>query len=251
MATNTRPTKVPMDRNRKIALAAGALYIATFVTSIPAVGLYHTALHDPAFLTGTGSTGSVALGAWLEVLCAVTGIGTAVALYPIVKRASSCRAVGFVASRTLEAAMIFVGILSVLSIVTLRSDVAAGTDPATLTGSWHSLVAVHDWTFLMGPGFMPALNAMFLATVLYRTRLVPRIIPTVGLIGAPLLFLSSTVTLFGGWEQLSRPAALLAFPIAAWEFSVGMWMLVKGFNSSPVLESSDEVPTVYVTAAAA
>ena len=146
---------------------------------------------------------SVQLGAFLEMLCAVTGIGTAVVLYPIVKRASSGRAVGFVASRTLEAAMIFVGILSVLSMITLRQDVAAGTDAATLTGSWHSLVAVHDWTFLMGPGFMPAFNALFLATVLYRTRLVPRIIPTIGLIGAPLLFLSSTVTMFGGWEQVS------------------------------------------------
>ncbi len=86
--------------------------------------------------------------------------------------------------------------------------------------------------------------------MLYRTRLVPRIIPTVGLIGAPLLFLSCTVTMFGGWEQLSRPAAALTFPIAAWEFSLGMWMLVKGFNASPVLEARDEDFSDYVPAAA-
>lgn len=230
-------TRVPMDRNRKLAAAAGALYLATFVTSIPALGLYDTALHDVDFLSGTGSVGSVQLGAFLEMLCATTGIGTAVVLYPIVKRVSSTRGIGFVASRTLEAAMIFVGILSILSMITLRNDIAAGTDPATLTGSWHALVAVHDWTFLLGPGFMPALNALCLATVMYQSRLVPRIIPTIGLVAAPLLFVSSTVTMFGGWDQVSGPALFLALPIAAWEFSLGAWMLVKGFKPSPALSS--------------
>ena len=247
MSTTTVATKAPMDRTRKIALAAGVLYLATFATSIPALGLYDTALHDVGFLNGAGNAGSVQLGAFLEMFCALTGIGTAIVLYPIVKRVDNTRAIGFVASRTVEAAMIFVGILSVLSIVTLRDDVAAGSDPATLTASWQTLVAVHDWTFLLGPGFMAVFNALCLAVVLRRSGLVPRTIPTIGLVGAPLLFMSSTVTMFGGWEQTSGTALALTIPIALWEFSVGMWMMVKGFNRSPVLDAIEETPPIHVT----
>lgn len=143
--------------------------------------------------------------------------------------------------------MIFVGVLSVLSIVTLRQD-AAGSDSASLTTAWHSLVAVKDWTFLLGPGLMPAVNALCLATVMYCSRLVPRWIPTVGFIGAPLLVLSSTVTLFGGWEQVSVPAMALGLPIAAWEFSLGMRMMVKGFQASPVAAVTPEPTPAFAIA---
>ena len=106
---------------------------------------------------------------------------------------------------------------------------------------------MHDWTFLLGPGFMPVFNALCLAVVLRRSGLVPRIIPTIGLIGAPLLFLSSTVTMFGGWEQTSGTALVLALPIALWEFSVGMWMAVKGFKPSPVLDAVNEDAAAHAT----
>ena len=102
-----------------------------------------------------------------------------------------------------------------------------------------ALIAIHNWTFLVGPGIMPAVNALCLATVMYRSRLVPRIIPTVGLIGAPLLLASSVATLFGAWDQVSGPAFLLALPIAAWEFSLGIYLTVKGVRSS----SEDAGPT--------
>jgi hypothetical protein len=248
MAKSTTTTKVPMDRTRKIALAAGVLYLATFATSIPALGLYDTALNDVAFLSGAGSEGSVQLGAFLEMLCGITGIGTAVVLYPIVRRVDRTRAVGFVASRTLEAAVISVGIISMLAMVALRHDVAAGTDVASVTGSWHVLVGLHDVSFTLGPGYMPAFNALCLAYVMRKTGLVPRVIPTIGLVGAPLLFISTTVTLFGGWESVSAPAMLMALPIAAWEFSVGVYMAVKGFQPSPVLVAEDAEP-VSLTAA--
>lgn len=250
MATTTTSTKVPMDRNRKIALAAGLLYLATFVTSIPALGLYDVALNDVGFLSGAGSSGSVRLGAFLELFTGLTGIGTAIVLYPVVKRYDATRAVGFVATRTFEAAMISVGIISMLALVTLRGDVAAGADAASLTASWSSLVAVHDWTFLLGPGYMAVFNALCLAVVMRRSGLVPRIIPTIGLIGAPLLFLSSTVTMFGGWDQVSGPGMVLALPIATWEFSLGVWMTCKGFKAVPAVTADDEVPSRYAVAAA-
>src|SRR5918911_3604192 len=142
----TATTKPPMDPTRKAALVAGLFYIGTFVFSIPALGLYDGVLHNRNFVLGSGSAQGVLWGALIEILTALTGIGTAVALYPVIKRYGPGRAVGFVASRTLEAAMIFAGVLAVLAVYTLRHDYA-GTDPAALTTSANSLVAVKNWTF--------------------------------------------------------------------------------------------------------
>ncbi len=237
-----------MSPLRKTALAAGLLYIATFVFSIPALGFYDGVLNNPDFVLGAGSDSGVLWGALFEVITALTGIGTAVVLYPVIKRHGPTGAIGFVASRTLEAAMIFVGVISLLGVYTLRQDLA-GTDAAGLTTTADALVAVKDWTFLLGPGLMAAINALCLATVLYRSRLVPRIIPTIGLIGAPILLASSTATLFGAWDQVSAPALLCALPIAAWEFSLGVWLTVKGFRTSPITEipapaaTPDRVPS--------
>src|ERR671933_2107619 len=213
----TGTDKPPMDPTRKAALYAGLFYIATFVFSIPALGLYDGVLNNPSFVLGAGSDQAVLWGGLIEVLTALACIGTAVALYPVIKRHGPGRAVGFIASRTLEAAMIFTGVLAVLAVYTLRHDYAAGTDPAALTTSANSLVAVKNWTFLLGPGLMACVNALCFATIMYQSRLVPRWIPTLGLIGAPLLLASSTATLFGAWDQVSTIAMLTALPIAIWE----------------------------------
>lgn len=234
MAIVRNPEPNSMDADRKTALVAGALYIVTFVGSIPALALYHDILKDPSYVLGHASDAGVRVSALLEIICALAGIGTAVVLHRVVKRSDPTRALGFVASRVWEAAMICVGVMSVLAIVTLHHD-AAGASGATadsLVGPARAFVALHDWTFLVGPGLAPAINAMCLATVLYRTRLVPRIIPTLGLIGAPMLVVSSVATLFGVFDQVSSAAFVLALPIAAWEFSLGVWMVVKGFKPS-------------------
>lgn len=228
--TATGTARPPMDAARKAALAAGLFYIATFVFSIPALGLYDGVVNDPNFVLGAGSDQGVLWGAIIEVITALTCIGTAVAVYPVVRRYGPGRAVGFVASRTLEAAMIFTGVLAVLAVYTLRQDLA-GADAVGLTTAASALVAVKDWTFLLGPGIMPAINALVFATILYQSRLVPRWMPTVGLIGAPLLLLSTTAVLFGAWEQVSAPSLAAALPIALWEFSVGVYMIVKGFKT--------------------
>ena len=151
-------------------------------------------------------------------------------LYPLIKRHGRTNAVGFAASRTLEAAVITMGVIALLAVYTLRQDLG-GTDAAGLSTVAHALVAVHDWSFLAGPGIMPAINALCLATVLYRSRLVPRLLPTVGLIGAPLLVASSLGTLFGAWDQVSVTAMLFALPIAAWELSLGVYLTVKGVRT--------------------
>jgi hypothetical protein len=219
-----------MDATRKAALYAGLFYIGTFVFSIPALGLYKGVLDDPNFVLGSGDDQGVLWGGIIEVLTALTGIGTAVAVYPVIKRHGPSRSIGFVASRTLEAAMIFSGVLAVLAVYTLRQH---GGDPSTLTTTADGLVAFKDWTFLLGPGVAPAINALCFATILYTSRLVPRWIPTLGLIGAPLLIASSAGSLFGGWEQVSGVGLSMALPIAVWELSVGVYMIVKGFRTPP------------------
>jgi hypothetical protein len=233
--TRTRPTdprtgKPPMDAVRKATLISGVFYIATFVFSIPALGLYKGVLDDPNFVLGAGSSHGVLWGGLIEVLTGLTGIGTAAVLYPVLKRHGGGRAVGFVVSRTLEAAMIFSGVLAVLAVYTLRQDFTGG-DTASLTTTAHALVAIKDWTFLLGPGVMPAINALCFASLLYQSRLVPRWIPTLGLIGAPMLLASSTATLFGAFDQVTTTSMLLALPIATWEMSIGIYMIVKGFKS--------------------
>jgi Domain of unknown function (DUF4386) len=232
----TRTGTPPMDPTRKAALYAGLFYIGTFVFSIPALGLYKGVLDDANFVLGAGSDEGVLWGGLIEVLTGLTGIGTAVALYAILERYAPARAIGFVASRTLEAATIVTGVVAVLAVYTLRQH---GGDPAALTTTADALVAVKDWTFLVGPGVMPAINALCFATIVYRYRLVPRWIPTLGLIGGPLLLVSSTTSLFGGWEQVSAMGIVMALPIAIWEFSVGVYMTVKGLRTPSVDVDSD------------
>lgn len=216
-----------MDTTRKLALAAGVLYLVTFAASIPTLALKAPLVDHADWILGNGSDTGVIWAGFLDFVCAVAGIGTAVALYPITRRFSPSAAIGFITSRTLEAAILVVGAISLLTIVTLRSNVVGG-DTASLVTTSQSLVAAHDWAFLFGPGFMPAINALFLATVMYRFRLVPRIIPLIGLVGAPLLFASGIATMFGGWDQTSSTAMLFALPIATWEFSLGVYLTVKG-----------------------
>ena len=176
-----------MSPLRKTALVAGALYLITFATSIPARVLFGPVRNDPTYVLGPGPADTQILFAGLlDVLLAFACIGTAIALYPVVKRQNQGVALGFVGSRTLEAAIIVTGVIALLSVVTLR-QAGAGADAL---GASHALVAMYNWTFLFGPGFMACVNALLLGSLLYRSGLVPRIIPLVGLIGAPLLFAS-------------------------------------------------------------
>jgi hypothetical protein len=235
--------RVPMEKMRKTALAAGALYLITFI-SIPTLALYHGVLKNPQYIAHAGSNTAVLWGALLEVIVALAGIGTAVTLFPVVKRQNETAALGFVTARVLEGAMIFVGVLSLLSIVTLRHNLAgaSGTDAASLVTTGHGLVAIYHWTFLFGQTLMPAVNALCLGYLLYRSRLVPRILPTLGLIGAPILIASVAAQLFGLIGQVSPVSAIAALPIAAWEFSLGIWLVVKGFTPSPIIASDIAEP---------
>ena len=248
-APSTSTKRIPMDANRKTALVAGTFYLLTFAASIPALLLLNSShvLTNPDYIVGAGSDTRVLWGCLLDVVTALTGIGSAVALFPLVRKQNEATALGFVTSRMFEAAVIVIGVISLLSIVTLRHShsVGTGTDAASLVNTGRSLVAVRNWTFLLGPAFMAAINALLLGSLMYRSRLVPRIIPTMGLIGAPLLLAAATATFFGLTEQTSTVSGIATLPVAAWEFSLGLWMTFKGFKPSPITalpSSSVETP---------
>jgi hypothetical protein len=215
---------------RTTSLAAGVLYLITFV-SIPTLVLYNPA-REAGFILGTGSATSVVIGAILEVIVALASIGTAVVLFPVIKRQNEAAAMGLVGSRVLEGATIFVGVACMLTIVTLRRDGAEADSVATA----NALIGTYDGTFLIGQSIMPAINALLLGTLLYKSRLVPRMLPVVGLIGAPLLLLAQTGVLFDLWGRTSAPTGILTIPIGLWEFSLGVYLVVKGFRPSAVTE---------------
>jgi Domain of unknown function (DUF4386) len=236
------PKRIPMTPTRKTALVAGVFYLITFV-SIPTLALYGPVKNHRDWILTSGSHTGVLVGSFLEVIVALAGIGTAVTLYPVVKRQNEGFALGFVTARVLEAVMIFTGVVSLLSLVTLRQDLGgtAGANAAALVTAGASHVAIYNWTFLLSQSLMPAINALLLGSLMYRSRLVPRIIPVMGLIGAPFLICTVIATLFGAMK-LGSPE-LAAVPVAAWEFSLGVWLVVKGFRPSPITAAMDAAST--------
>jgi hypothetical protein len=244
----TATKRVPMDSTRKTALVAGIFYLITFI-SIPTLALYGTVKNHRDWILSSGSHTGVLVGCFLELIVALAGIGTAVTLYPVVKRQNESAALGFVTVRVLEAVMIFTGAVSLLSLVTLRQDLGgtAGANAAALVTTGASHVAIYNWTFLLGQSLMPAISALLLGSLMYRSRLVPRIIPVLGLIGAPLLIASVITTLFRTDHQITV-LALGFLPVAAWEFSLGVWLVVKGFRPSPIttaMTAADTAPAYH------
>jgi hypothetical protein len=213
---------------RRTALVAGLFYLLTFV-SIPTLFLY-AAVRGPNFIVGSGPDTPVIVGAILEVIVGLAGIGTAVVLYPVVRRQGQARALGFVASRTLEAAAITAGAVTLLSIVTLRQ---AGVGAAGLiTG--RALAAQYTWMFHLSQSFIPIVNAVLLGSLLYQSRLVPRALPILGFAGATMLLAAWFAVLFGLIGPVSAPAGIAGLVIAAWEFSLGVYLTFWGFKASPI-----------------
>jgi hypothetical protein len=220
---------------RKRARVAGIFFVITFI-SIAALPLYDSVLHHHGFIAGTGGDARVQLGAVVEIITAIAGIGTAVTLYPILRRQSESLALGYVTLRVVESGLIAVGIVSLLAVLSLRHDLAgAGTDRASLILTGRSLVAVHDATFLLGPAFCAAIgNGLMLGYLMLRSGLVPRRFAQFGLAAGSLALLTALLVLFGAYKQVSGASGVLTFPEAAWELSLGIYLIAKGFRPAAV-----------------
>jgi hypothetical protein len=236
-----------LTSDRSTARVVGWLFLGTFAFSIPGYLLYGPLLDHPDYILGSGHDTQIRLGAFLEILTAICNIGTAVALYPVAKRFRHRLALGFVASRILESTIIVAGIVSVLSVLTLREQFA-GADAGTLTVAGQTLVAFHDWTFLLGPGFCAGIGTgLLLGYLMYSSGLLPRRVAMLGLVGGSLAFVAATGALLGVYERQSAPQLLLTVPEMIWELTFGVHLIVKGF-ASPVARRSER-PTMAPAAA--
>ena len=229
MATASTTATSPAA-HRRTALIAGIFYLLTFV-SIPTLALYRS-VKGANYVLGSGPDTSAIGGGILEIIVAVAGIGTAVVLFPILKKQNESAALGLVAARIVESATIFVGVAFLLSIVTLRKS-GAGADALATS---HALVAMYDRIFLLGQSFMPAICDLLLGFLLYQSRLVPRRLSVIGIVGSPILIAGYLAVLFGGIHQHGPLAGLSALPVALFEFSLGVWLVVKGFNPRAAAE---------------
>jgi hypothetical protein len=222
-----------MAADQRDARIFGVLFLITYVTSISAVLLFQSVLDDPAgYIAGDGKDNQIYLGAFLEFLLILANVGTAAVLYPIVRRQNELLAIGYVTARVIESVFIAGGIIFVLGVVSLRNDSPDAADLAV------SLAALKDWTFLFGPGFVvPFGNGLILGYLMYRSRLVPRWMPWLGLIGGPLLLIGNLGVLFDVWEPTS-PAGLLVAPEFLWELFLGVYCAVWGFRrDAPILSA--------------
>lgn len=192
---------------------------------MPALALKEPALTDPGLLATPGGQSAMIWAVLLELILAAACVGTAVVLYPVIRRHGEAGSLGFVAARITEGALILLGVIALYSLVVVPRDAAADA----------VLIALHDGAFLLGPGLIPAANALLLGSVLYRSRLVPRILPVIGFVGAGLLTASVIGTLFGLFDQVSAFAAIAAVPVAFWEIGLGLWLVIKGFRPVPLV----------------
>jgi hypothetical protein len=213
----------------------GILFIITFITSIPAYLLFQSVLDDPAgYIAGGGKDNQIYVGVLLELLLIIANVGTAVVLYPIARRQNEALALGYVAARIIECVFLAAGIIFVLGVVSLRQDSPDAADLAV------SLAALKDWTFLFGPGFIvPFGNGLILGYLMYKSGLVPRRMAWLGLIGGPLLLISSIGTLVDWWGTGGTVPGLLVIPEFIWEAFLGIYCAIWGFRrDSPILSPS-------------
>jgi Domain of unknown function (DUF4386) len=231
-----------MKTNKNIATSAGILFILAAVAAIMGALLYNPILHDPDYIiNGTAHETQILWGAFFEIITAFAVIGTPIALYPVLKKYNQSMAIATVSFRLLEASMIIVGILSLLTIVTLNHEFSKGVNPDTasylIVGK--SLIALHNWTFAFGPNIALGPSTFMTSYLLFKSKLVPRFITNLGLVGGPFIFASGVMVMFGIFLQISMWGVLLAIPVFLYEMSLAVWLLVKGFKT-------DEVETVTV-----
>ncbi len=227
-----------MKTSKKTAKLIGILFILAAASAIAGVLLYNPILNSSDYLIeGSAHGNQVILGALMELILVVSAIGTATAMFPILRKYNETIALWHVCFRFLEAVVITVGLISVLALLTVSREFAAAGAPDTasfqVVGT--SLIAIHDWTFMLGPLFFLGINTIMYSYIFYKSKLVPTALAFLGMTGAVLVFICALLVMFGVIQQVSLVGALLALPIAAFEISLAVWLIVKGFNDSEVV----------------
>jgi hypothetical protein len=235
----------PLNAAQRTGRIFGWLFIGTFLTSIPARLLFINGVgaswSDMRFVPGDTSTASLKLGAVLEFGLIITQIGTAVVIYPLVRRQNEAVSLGYVSARLMESVFAAIGLISIISVVSVAESLnsASGVEATALATQGNSLVHTYEWAFQWGPGLVAGIgNGLLLGYLMYRSALVPPRMALLGLIGGALLILSFVLILCGVYDNGSSASALLTLPEAAWELSLGIYCGWKGFRrESPIARS--------------
>ncbi len=246
-------TTTTIDPTRRTAIAVGVLFLVTFVTAIGAALLYGPIVDDPRYIFGPGADAAIGLGAVLELILIIANLGTALYLYPLLRRHNEALALGYVAIRIIECVFIAVGLLALLAAVALRQQVAAGAAPSSLVGAAQSLVAINRWTFALGPGFMTGVGTgLIVGWLMYRSGLISRRLSLVGLVGGTAIVVSGAAVVLGVVERGSQLQVLAAFPEMIWEGVIlGLLLIFRGFNASRAAELAPPEPGAATAYAAA
>jgi hypothetical protein len=226
-----------MNSNKLAAKMVGVLFILAAVSAVAGVLLYDPFLTSSNYLAkGSEYYNQVVLGAVMELILVISAVGTATIMFPLLRKYNETIALWHVCFRFLEAVVITIGIISVLSLLTLSKEYVAGgaTNIASYQASGTTLKAIHDWTFSLGPNFMLGINTMMYSYIFYKSMMVPRFIPILGMTGATLVFICAFLVMFDVIDQVSLWGGLLALPVAANEMILAVWLIAKGFNESAI-----------------
>jgi hypothetical protein len=227
--------------DRWIATLVGIFFIIASTTAILGLLFYQPIQKGPDYLTsGAAHANQIILGALMELTLAVTAIGTAIGLFPVLRPYGERIALTHLFFRFFEAVVITVGVIAMLSLLTLSQDfvAAAAPDVSTYSIVGSLLHAVYKWAFMLGPLLFLGINTMMYRSLLYKSNLVPRPLAVMGITGATLVFGYGLLVMFGVAVQGSDLWMLLAMPIAFYEMILAGWLISKGFNPSAVMVST-------------
>jgi len=222
-------------RHRVDAIITGVFFIVAAVTSIIALKLYQPAITGDDYLTQASSHAyTITMGALHELFLVATASGTGIMLYPYLRRYNEQMGLAYLCFRLLEAILILIGTLSVLAIVSLSKAYVANpvADVGTYKAVGTALIAIHDWTFMIGPNFMLGINTFIYSYVFFKSRMIPRTLSLIGIVGAIMIFIAAHLEMFGVMQQISVGGVVMAIPIFVYEMTLAVWLIVKGFNKT-------------------
>jgi len=230
-----------MNSNRKTAIIVGVLFItATVVSVLEYLVILPPILNAPDYLVKVSANKTQwIIGMLFYLINCAAVVVIPIMLFPVFKKHNEALALGYVGARIIESVTLIVGLISLLSLLTLSQEYvqAAAPDASYFQTLGTSLLAVSAWSHLLGAMIVFSIGALILNYLLYGSKLIPRFISVWGLIGATLLFAAGLLGMFG-LSPSSTISIFLTIPIGLNEMVLAVWLIGKGFNSSAIVSES-------------
>lgn len=222
-----------MTQDRRNGILIGIFYIVAAVSAVVAVLCYDPVLNDNWYLAViNGKKTELLVGVLNDLFLVMAAVGTAIMLFPYLRRWNEHLALGYLCFRFMEAVFIAIGAVSILGLLQLSIHYEASGihNQENLSDIGYLLQGLHRWTSMLGPNFMLGVNTILYSYLLFRTRLVPRPLAMFGMVTAVLVFTAGLLEMFGALEPYSAAKGFLALPVGVYEMSLAAFLIVKGFN---------------------